>query len=287
MLESRPLVASDRLVFASDLVRIGAFRCRPDDPDFADSGPARHDCFVFPRTAVAIHHEHEPAFVANSNVVTFYDRGVPYRRRAISARGDHCDWFAVDRDVVRDIVSTLDPAAPHAGRRVFPCSRALADGRTYLQQRRLVDALLVRQPLEPLAVEEMVILLLEHVVRAACRGRRAVTPRAVGNRQRSFVFEVEQLLSASWDAGVRLSALAATVGVSVYHLCRTFRRVTGLTLHQYRHRLRVRSALELVRESSGSLVSIAFDAGFSSHSHFTAAFRQEFGVTPSQLRPLP
>src|SRR5882724_2819272 len=61
---------SDTIVFESPLVRIGAFRCDRDYPGFQDTGPADNDCFVFPRTAVGIEHEHEPPFAANPNVVT-------------------------------------------------------------------------------------------------------------------------------------------------------------------------------------------------------------------------
>jgi hypothetical protein len=75
---------------------VGAFRCHPDDPSFHDSGPARNCCFVFPRTAVEIQHEHERAFVANPNVVTFYDQGQAYRRNAVSLDGDRCDWFGIE-----------------------------------------------------------------------------------------------------------------------------------------------------------------------------------------------
>ena len=92
----------DRLVFDSGTVRIGAFRCNPEHPHFHDSGPARNYCFIFPRTVVQIQHEHERGFVANPNVVTFYNRGQEYRRNAISPRGDQCDWFGLDADVVRD-----------------------------------------------------------------------------------------------------------------------------------------------------------------------------------------
>ena len=87
----------DRIVFDSGLVRVGAFRCHPDDPSFHDSGPARNCCFVFPRTAVEIQHEHERAFVANPNVVTFYNQGQAYLRNAVSIEGDRCDWFGVAR----------------------------------------------------------------------------------------------------------------------------------------------------------------------------------------------
>jgi len=44
------------------------------------------------------------------------------------------------------------------------------------------------------------------------------------------------------------------------------------------------AALDQVVDTSRDLAAIGVDLGFSSHSHFTAAFRTCFGVTPSTLR---
>jgi hypothetical protein len=94
------LDTSDRLVFDSGTVRIGAFRCNPEHPHFHDSGPARNYCFAFPRTVVQIQHEHERGFVANSNAVTvtIADRNIaatPSARAATSATGSvWTPWFA-------------------------------------------------------------------------------------------------------------------------------------------------------------------------------------------------
>jgi AraC-like DNA-binding protein len=35
---------------------------------------------------------------------------------------------------------------------------------------------------------------------------------------------------------------------------------------------------------ASDLTALAFDLGFSSHSHFSAAFRRAFGCTPSAFR---
>src|SRR5438270_10523717 len=98
----------DTIVLETGLVRIGAFRCQTSHPAFADSGPARNFCFVFPRTAVRIQHAHEHAFIANPNVVTFYNQRQEYRRGAVSPEGDRCDWFGLDPAVVRDVMRRYD-----------------------------------------------------------------------------------------------------------------------------------------------------------------------------------
>ena len=80
-----------------------------------------------------------------------------------------------------------------------------------------------------------------------------------------------------------LKDLGTKLGVSPYHLCRSFREVTGVRLHRYRHRLRLAASLNAI-EAGGDLSRIALDLGYSSHSHFTAAFRAAFGVPPSSAR---
>jgi AraC family transcriptional regulator len=54
-------------------------------------------------------------------------------------------------------------------------------------------------------------------------------------------------------------------------------------MHRYLNRLRLQEALQRVA-AGADLGEVGISLGFSSHSHFTAAFRKEFGVTPSQAR---
>jgi AraC-like DNA-binding protein len=79
-----------------------------------------------------------------------------------------------------------------------------------------------------------------------------------------------------------LSTLSARLGCSPFHLCRVFREATGKTLHGYQTDLRLRAALEAI-EGGARLTDVALEAGFSSHSHFTLAFRRAFGVPPSRV----
>jgi len=264
---------TDTLVYQSPLVTIGAFRCDRHYPGFRDTGPIRYDCFVFPRTAVRIEHEDAAPFVANPNIVTFYNRSQRYLRHEISEAGDRCDWFAVRRDLARDAVRSIHPEERDAP---FTRHRGRCDSRTYLLQRCLFDAVAGGAIPDSMAVEEAVLLLLDRVIGAAFA--------PPGPRKRDLVHEVECLLSSRFDQPVDLPQIAAHVDVSVYHLCRVFREVTGFALHQYIAQLRIRHGLESVCETSSPLSRIAVDLGFAHHSHFTNAFRRDFAVTPSQLR---
>jgi len=106
----------------------------------------------------------------------------------------------------------------------------------------------------------------------------------------------KQLLADRYRELVGLDQLTRTLGTSAAHLCRCFKQQTGVTIHRYLTRLRLREALNRIDACRGELTDLALDLGFSSHSHFTAAFRREFGlppgrlsstrVTPAQLRQL-
>jgi len=254
---------SDTIVYESPLVRIGAFRCHREYPNFRDTGPAQNDCFVFPRTAVQIEHEGAAPFVANPNTVTFYNKSQCYVRHPISERGDECDWFSVRRE--------------SGGEAPFRRHRGLCDAKTYLLQRRLFDAVSCGSLNDAMTVEETVLLLLDRV-----NGAPAAVQRSV--RARSVVHEAECLLAGHFEQDLDLSTIANRVGVSAYHLCRLFREYTGFAVHQYLRQLRIRHGLERVCESEAPLSRIAVDLGFTHHSHFTSAFRRDFGITPSELR---
>lgn len=271
--------AFNHVILDTGAVRIGAFRCHPEHPSFGNSGPAREFCFVFPRSGVEIAHENERPFVANPNVVTFYNRGQEYRRSAVSPEGDRCDWFAVHPDLARDVVRAFDPAVDDRPERPFRLTRGVSDAATYLAQRQLFEQAANGGAADPLAVEERTLRLLESVLWATY----ARAPRPAPRVRRDAIDHVERLLTASWDQPLRLTTIAAETGLSMYHLCRVFHRTTGKTLHEYRAALRVRHALEQVRRG-GLLVDIAMAAGFSSHSHFTSAFRAAFGTTPAAVR---
>ena len=274
--------AYDQVVFDSGSVRVGAFRCDRSHPSFQNTGPIQNWCFVFPRTAVEIERDGERAYVSNPNNVNFYNKGQVYVRNAISAEGDRCDWFGVDLGIVQDVVGCFDSGLEARPERPFRFARRWSDAQTYLLQRRLFEQVSDGAVVDPLAVEEAVIALLERVVAAAYG---VCVPRHSNYEgQNDVVHHLEQVLSEHWAEDITLADIAREAGMSLYHVCRMFRSATGTTLHQYRHELRLRWSLEGVIESRRPLVDIALDAGFSSHSHFTNSFRRQFAVTPSQVR---
>jgi len=123
-------------------------------------------------------------------------------------------------------------------------------------------------------------------LRAAAASRPAIPGerRRTESRHREIVDATKIVLVSDPAQDWTLSALAKRLATSPFHLARMFRRYAGMPLHRYHLLARMAAALDAVLDSSRDLATIGVGLGFSSHSHFTAAFRRSFGVTPSELR---
>ncbi len=276
----------DRIVFETPSVRVGAFRCPIDHPSFRDSGPIRDHCFVFPRTSVVIRHKDSQPFAADSTVVTLYNRGQEYLRQTVSPQGDRCDWYSVSDPLLRDAIAERDPGAADDAHRPIRFPFARTSPATYLLQRQLFARVSHRNAPDSLYVEETVLDVLDRVIEAAYvdsgRAWRSTTPRRPAADV--LAHDVCGWLGRRFAEPLTLADVAAAVGTSPFHLCRSFRRAKGTTLHEYRNQLRLRSALDQLEDADADLSQLALALGYSSHSHFTASFRRAFGVTPSVAR---
>ena len=141
---------------------------------------------------------------------------------------------------------------------------------------RLYHEFRIDDDLAPLALEGLAVEVL------ASLSRRLRADRA--NHAPAWLDRVRELLHERVADAPPLAAIAATVGVHPVHLARTFRRHHGCTVGVYVRRLRLDRAARLLDESDLPIARIAFETGFSHHSHFANAFKRAFGLTPSAYR---
>lgn len=134
-------------------------------------------------------------------------------------------------------------------------------------------AQLLRHADDPLAAQELAIALV-----ADARETRRIDPIDL-----RCVRLAKAALHDCDEGRISLEALAADIGVTPVHLTQCFKRSEGMPLYRYQTMLRLARALERLPDSD-DITDLALELGFSSHSHFTAAFRQKVGVTPSRFR---
>jgi AraC family transcriptional regulator len=272
------------ILFDSDVATVGRWRCPVGHPLFRDSGPARRYLFCFPRTSVWIQHDGGQPFVADANTVTYYNQGQRYQRRAMSERGDRGDWFAVAPQVIAELLAEWDPSAKDRPHRPFTFTHGPCDADTYLLQRAVFEHVARTAEPDTLFVEESVLHILSRTASLAYSAAGAEPIAPTRRRARDLAEAARAIVASRFEEPLSLPIIARLVDASVFHLARVFRGMTGTTLHAYRNQLRLRAALERVADPGSDLLSVAIDLGYSSHSHFSEAFRRTFKVTPSALR---
>ena len=272
------------ILVKSPSFQVGRFCCAPSYPSFHDTGPASGYLLVFPRTSVGIAQEGRYPVIADSTLVMFYNQGQEYRRELVSEEGDRCEFFWFPGEVVRNAIRPFDPGVMNRNGELFLRSHCVGSPQIYLYQRRIVERLLVCPDSDPLALEEhgltLLAMAMEHLYQQSIP-----LHMLEAQRERRSALEltdaVKRLLADSYDRPLTLQAISEQVYCSPFHLCRIFRAVVGMPIHRYLNHLRLHAALEQISRRSGNLSGLALDLGFSSHSHFTRLFKQEFGLTPS------
>ncbi|MEO7102298.1 MAG: AraC family transcriptional regulator [Gemmatimonadaceae bacterium] len=128
---------------------------------------------------------------------------------------------------------------------------------------------------DPLARDELMIALLGEALGPTQNLVRASPLRVVDL--------AKQFLHGRLDQPLSLDEIAHEVQVSGAYLTDAFTQSEGMPLCRYRMRLRLNRAL-VDLPGCDDITRLALDLGFSSHSHFSTAFKSLFGVSPSAFR---
>jgi AraC family transcriptional regulator len=188
--------------------------------------------------------------------------------------GDRCisfhyapDYFAEISAVAAGSASFVFPTA------MLPSSRQLTATTAAVERANL-----------GFDIEETAVALAETVI-AAVSGHAAHSQH-VHSRDARRIGHVLNYIETHACQHIDLNDLAAQANMSKYHFLRCFRKVVGMTPHQFVLSLRMRRAAFRLTATSESVVSIAMDCGFGDLSTFNQHFGKFFGKSPSQLRRL-
>ena len=88
------------------------------------------------------------------------------------------------------------------------------------------------------------------------------------------------------DEPLDRARLAAMAGFSVAHFHRLWRVHTGENVAAYVRRVRLKRAALKLRMGAVDITEVALCAGYETYPAFTRAFKQQYGLSPSQFRDL-
>ncbi|MES2055208.1 MAG: AraC family transcriptional regulator [Pseudomonadota bacterium] len=262
-------------LLATPDVTVRDIRCRGNCRHRSPEECATATEIVFPYRGVYARHLGRDQAIAEANQVVFFNAREGYSISHPVAGGDACLSLAINETLLHE----LAPRAllhdhdligfRHHRLRIDPRTQALVALLRHRLQRRSTQAL------------EAESLTLELVQQALGPRTTHIAGASIG-RQR-LADRAKLVLASDLARRWTLAEIAAEVGGSPVYLTQVFQQVEGVPLYRYQMRLRLARALDLLPECE-DLTMLGLDLGFSSHSHFSAAFRDAYGRSPSDFR---
>ena len=102
-----------------------------------------------------------------------------------------------------------------------------------------------------------------------------------------IIGEIDLCIKDCNNEDITLKRISDSLGYSEFYVSRRFKEISGMQFRDYLRYRRLAFALKDVRDTDKSLLDIALDYGFSSHEAFTRAFKEAYGITPSEYRQKP
>ena len=230
---------------------------------------------VFPYRGVYVRHLGHDQAVAEANQVLFFNGTEGYRISHPVQGGDASLTLVISEPVLRELApptflrDSAMLAFRHQRRRIDTRAQVLV---------ALLGHSLRRNIAEPLEAESLALTLVQRAL-----GPRTTHAAGASVGRQMLVDRAKLVLTSDLARRWTLAEIAAGVRCSPVYLTQAFQQVEGLPLYRYQLRLRLARALDLLAQYD-DLTALGLDLGFSSHSHFSAAFRQAYGRSPSEFR---
>ena len=230
---------------------------------------------VFPYRGVYVRHVGNNQAVGEANQVLFFNAFEGYRISHPVPGGDASLTLVITEAMLRELAPTA--FVRDTTILSFRQQRLRIDARTQALLALLRHSL--RQNIaEPLEAETLALTLVQRTLGA----RTTHGPGATLGRQ-LLVDRVKLVLASDLARRWTLAEIAAEVRGSPVYLTQVFQQVEGVPLYRYQLNLRLARALDLLAQYA-DLTDLSLELGFSSHSHFSAAFREAYGRSPSEFR---
>jgi len=245
--------------------------CRHKSPE--ECAGAMHLVFLY--RGVYVRHVGRDNAVADASQVLFFNPGEAYRISHPVHGGDASLSMTIDEPMLAELAPK--PLLRKGGNISFLGQRLRIDSRAQALVALLRHGL--RQGTAELLEAESLALAL---VRCAL-GPRTVRSSKVSPGRERLVDRIKLALTTDLSKRWTLSDIASEIGGSPVYLTQVFQQVEGVPLYRYQLGLRLARALDLLGQCD-DLTALSLDLGFSSHSHFSAAFQRTYGRTPSEFR---
>ena len=260
--------------FDSATLQIGLFEARGVSDACGDVERQDRNAVVLPLAGVFAKHDAPGRQVIGTpSHAVFVAADTPYRISFPGGIGDRALILRFGEELAPEYVDRSGEALASNGLLPAPA----------MMLRNLLGARLGQGEVDEFEVETIGLDLLNVSFDAMRQEKLELRPSALTRRTRALE-RVKEAIAVAPSNKWNVARLAKLANLSPFHLCHVFRQMVGTSIYDYVLQERLAQSLDAVLDSDDDLTTIALDAGFASHSHFTARFRTFFGCTPVALR---
>jgi AraC-like DNA-binding protein len=265
-----------KTLFKNETLQIGLFEARPVSDRCGQIERQSLNAVVLPFSGVFSKHDAPGQHVIGTpSHAVFFTADAPYRIGYPGGIGDRALTVRFSDELLPEQLDTRSNCHRLASLGLLPANAMMLRN---LLLRRLQDRDADESEIEILGLD-----LLDMSLRSMHTNNLALRPTALVRRMRA-VERVKEAVALAPADNWNVARLANVANMSSYHLCRVFRQMVGTSIYDYVLHERLAHSLDAVLDCGDDLTTIALNAGFASHSHFTARFRSFFGCTPTALR---
>jgi AraC family transcriptional regulator len=134
-----------------------------------------------------------------------------------------------------------------------------------------------------LYIDSLANILAMHLLRQYTASKPSL-PVYKGGLPQHQLMQVLEYIHEYLDQDIKLVDLAELLGMSQFHFSHLFKQAIGTSPYQYLLQQRVERAKQLLKQTERSIMEIALECGFNSHSRLSKQFRQFTGMTPTTYR---
>ncbi len=144
----------------------------------------------------------------------------------------------------------------------------------------IISELQTKQPAYEMLCVSKLFSIISLLVR---KTKKESTPQGRYFDRISFVI---QIMNKEFQDGYTLDEYAKMCNMSKFHFLRVFKNITGSSPLEYRNKIRLDHAKELLSDTNIPINEVGRSVGFSSDTYFCDMFKSKVGMSPSQYRKI-
>jgi len=108
--------------------------------------------------------------------------------------------------------------------------------------------------------------------------------RVRDTREKLQIYPALKLIEEGYNEQIPVSLLAEASALSQSQLRRLFNKEIGMSPVEYKNRLRIKKAADMLLYSGQTIAEISQNLGFKNPYVFSRVFKQSMGISPSEYR---